>query len=256
MSEKKQAVSHDGHRQRMKERLLRDGLDSFQEHEVMEMLLYYALPYRDTNGLGHMLIDHFGSLSNVLDADVADLVKVPGVTPHTATLLTLCGQTAHRYIKQRYRTGNQLYTTKELGEYVLPWFVGKKTESVLLISMDNRRKVINATRIFEGSVNSAQFNFRIALQQALQDNASCVIMAHNHPNGFALPSAADVATTRRFAQVLALVGIRLLDHLIVAEDDFVSMADTPLFAGALRGDPEEEEADEKSKKAEAKVANK
>ncbi len=234
MAKTKDTVSHDGHRQRMKERLLRDGLESFSEHEMLELLLFYALPYRDTNALGHVLIDRFGSLCNVLDAAYADLLKVPGVTPHIATLLTLCGQTAHSYMRRRYQRGTLLYTAKELGEYILPWFIGQKAESVVLVSMDNRSKLLNATRIFEGSVNSAQFNFRTAVQQALQDNATRVVMAHNHPNGFALPSNADIDTTRRFAEVLALVDIRLVNHIVVAEDDYVSMAETPMFAEIFR----------------------
>ena len=104
----------------------------------------------------------------------------------------------------------------------------------MLVSMDNRRKLLNVTRVFEGSVNSAQFNFRIAVQQALRDNATAVVMAHNHPNGFAIPSTADVDTTRQFAEVLRLMGIRLLDHLIVSDDDFVSMAETPETAEIFR----------------------
>ncbi len=220
-------VSHDGHRLRMKERFLKAGLDSFSGHEVMELLLYYALPYRDTNDLGHRLVDNFGSLANVLDADYADLVKVPGVTPHVATLITLCGQLNHRYQKERYALGEQLYNTDILARFVIPHFAGKKEESVLLVSMDNRRKLLNATRIFKGSVNSAQFNYRIAVQQALRDNATVVALAHNHPSGFALPSQADKNTTASFIQVLDLMGIRLIDHLIVSENDCTSMAESP-----------------------------
>ncbi len=233
MPEKTPSVSHAGHRQRMKQRLLRDGLESFQEHEVLELLLYYAIPYKDTNGLGHRLADHFGGLTNVLDARYADLLKVPGVTPHIASLITLSGQLAHRYMRQSYTISGILYNTDLLVQCAMPYFVGKKNESVLLISMDNKRKLLNATRVFEGSVNSAQFNFRIAVQQALQDNATLVAMAHNHPNGIGLPSPDDLITTRRFAEVLELVGIKLIDHLIVAENDCVSLADSPPFNAYL-----------------------
>lgn len=219
-------IPHQGHRQRLKDRFLKNGLDALNGHEVLELLLFYALPYRDTNGLGHLLEQDFGSLVNVLDANYADLVNVDGVTPHVATLLTLCGQIAHRYQKEKYELGDQLYNTTRVGRYVLPFFFGKKEESVMLISMDNRRKVLNATRVFEGSVNSARFNFRTAVQQALRDNATTVVLAHNHPNGFAIPSQADIATTHNFMQVLKLMDIQLVDHLVVAEDDFVSMADS------------------------------
>ena len=219
-------TDHSGHRQRMKERLLQTGLEGFNDHEALEMLLYYAVPYRDTNGLGHALVERFGGFDRALDADYADLLRTPGMSPHAATLVTLVGQMAHRYIRRQYAVGTILQTTEQLGNCVMPWFVGKKDESVVLISLDNRSRLLNTTRVFEGSVNSTQFNFRIALRQALQDNATRVVLAHNHPSGFAIPSGADVETTRRFAEVLALVGIRLVDHLIVAQDDYVSMRES------------------------------
>ena len=233
MSDKKSSVSHDGHRQRMKERFLRDSLEGFQDHEALEMLLFYALPYKDTNALGHALIDKFGSFNQVLDASYADLMKVPGMTPHVAIFLSLCSQTAHRYMRKAYDMGELLFHTEQLAKIAQSAFVGKKVESVILISMDNKRKLLNVTRVFEGSVNSAQFNFRIAVQQALQDNATQVALAHNHPNGLCFPSTSDLQTTRRFAEVLDLMGITLVDHLIVAEGDCVSMADSGPYATYL-----------------------
>lgn len=244
MPDKKQGLTgaHEGHRQRMKERFLTGGLESFSGHEILEMLLFYALPYRNTNDLGHQLEKQFGGWTRVLDADYADLVQVPGVTPHVATLLTLCGQMAHRY--QRELTGQvrQLYNADLVAEYVIPWFLGKKDESVVLVSMDNKRKLLNATRIFEGSVNSAQFNVRLAVQQALRDNATQVVLAHNHPNGYSFPSEADVSTTRYVAGVLAPLDIRLVDHIIVAEGDCLCMSLLPETAWVFRDDampPEE-----------------
>lgn len=183
---------HDGHRQRMKDRLLRDGLGGFADHEVFEMLLYYAQPYRDTNELGHRLVERFGSLVGVLEADYADLIRVDGITPHMATLLVLCGQLNRRYAREQYAVGRLLYTTEDYGNCALPWFIGEKVESVVLISMDNRCRLLNTTRIFTGSVNSTHFNFRELVRQTLQ--------------------------------------VRLLDHLVISQDDYVSMASTPELA--------------------------
>lgn len=234
---KPSGVSHEGHRQRMKERFLSGGLDGFSSHEVLEMLLFYAIPYRDTNGLGHTLSDTLGGLVNVLDANYTDLVKLPGVTPHVATLITLCGSIARRYQREQYGRVQQLLNTEELCRFIMPWFIGEKEESVLLVSMDNKRKLLNTTRIFQGSVNAAELNVRVAVQQALRDNATQVVIAHNHPSGFAIPSRADVETTVHFAKVLSMVDVRLLDHIIVAEGDCVSMADSremsPLFGGTV-----------------------
>lgn len=236
MAQSKDKNPHEGHRQRMKERFLKEGLSHFSGHEVLEMLLYYAIPYRDTNDLGHTLEDSFGSLTKVLEADYQDLVKVDGVTPHIATLITLCGQLACRYQREQYAFVKPLYHTADFGKHLLPWFSGQKDESVVLMSMDNRYKVLNTTRVFTGSVNSIQFSMRGAVQQLLRDNATMVVMAHNHPNGHALPSNADIDTTRRFAKLLQELGIKLIDHLIISDDDFISLAQSRETADIFRKD--------------------
>ena len=236
MAQGKDKNPHEGHRQRMKERFLKEGLAHFSGHEVLEMLLYYAIPYRDTNALGHTLEDSFGSLAKVLEADYQDLIKVEGVTPHVATLIALCGQLARRYQREQYAFVKPLYKTADFGKYLLPWFSGQKDESVVLLSMDNRYKVLNTTRVFTGSVNSTQFSMRGAVQQLLRDNATMVVMAHNHPNGHALPSNADIETTRRFAKLLQELGIKLIDHLIISDDDFISLAQSRETADIFRRD--------------------
>lgn len=224
MAKKPSTNEHDGHRQRMKQRMLTDGVKNMSPHEVLEILLYYAVPRQDTNPLAHKLIDAFGSVSRTLSADYADLVKVEGVTPHIATLLRLSGEIARRYMREQFEPGKQICTVSEFVEHLLPWFVGEKEESVVMVSMDNRCKVLNTTRLFSGSVNASRFNARAAVQQALQDNATVVILAHNHPNGYAFPSEADVRTTIEMIEIFATMNIRVLDHIIVSDDDAVSMA--------------------------------
>ena len=232
---------HDGHRQRMKERFLSSGLDGFSDHEIVELLLFYALPYRDTNDLAHALVNRYGSWAQVVNANHTDLLEVPGVTPHVATLLTLVGQSVQRYYRDMMGSVQQLYNADILARHVIPWFYGEKDESVLLVSMDNKRKHLNTTRIFRGSVNSAQFNVRLAVQQALRDNATQVALAHNHPNGYAFPSTADINTTRYVSQILAPLDICLVDHIVVAEGDGLCMSllneTRHLFDRSVRPDP-------------------
>lgn len=220
----KKGGDHNGHRGRMKDRLLTGGLAGFSDHEIVELLLFYALPYRDTNLLAHKLVDHFGSWTQVLDAHYDDLLTVEGVTPHVATLLTLVGQSAHRYQQDVTGKVQHLHDEDSLARHVIPWFYGEKEESVVLVCLDNKRKHLNTTRIFVGSVNSAQFNIRLAVQQALRDNATQVVLAHNHPNGYAFPSAMDITTTGYVKEVLAPLDIHLLDHIVVAEGDAVCMS--------------------------------
>lgn len=221
----KPGTEHEGHRARMKERFLVNGLDGFSDHEILELLLFYAIPYRDTNPLAHELTKRFGSWMQVVKADYRDLLTVPGVTPHVASLLTLVGRCAVRYYLDTV-AGDvvQLFDTNMMAEYLIPWFLGEKDESVVMVSLDNKRRVLNATRIFEGSVNSAQFNVRLAVQQALRDNATQIVLAHNHPNGFCFPSEADVSTTKYLIEVLRPLDIRVVDHLIVSEGDCLCMS--------------------------------
>ena len=221
----KPGTEHEGHRQRMKERFLVNGLDGFSDHEILELLLFYAVPYRDTNPLAHELVRRYGSWLRVVNADYRDLLTIPGVTPHVAALLTLVGQSAARYYRDTV-AGDvvQLFNTDQMAKYLIPWFLGEKDESVVMVCLDNKRKVLNTTRIFEGSVNSAQFNVRLAIQQALRDNATQIVLAHNHPNGFCFPSNADVATTELFMDVLKPLDIRLIDHLIISEGDCLCMS--------------------------------
>ncbi|MBQ7088660.1 MAG: RadC family protein [Clostridia bacterium] len=221
----KPGTEHEGHRQRMKERFLANGLDGFSDHEILELLLFYAIPYRDTNPLAHELTKRFGSWMQVVNADYRDLLTVPGVTPHVASLLTLTGQAAVRYY-QDITCGEvvQLLNADHMAAFLIPWFLGQKDESVVMVSLDNKRKVLNTTRIFEGSVNSAQFNVRLAVQQALRDNATQIVLAHNHPNGFCFPSEADVSTTKYLVEVLKPLQIRVVDHLIISEGDCLCMS--------------------------------
>lgn len=221
----KPGTEHEGHRQRMKERFLINGLEGFSDHEIVEFVLFYAIPYRDTNPLAHALIDRFGSWMQVVNANHQDLLTVPGVTPHVASLLTLVGETATRYYRD-ITMGDvvQLFDTNMMAQYLIPWFLSEKNESVVMVSLDNKRKVLNTTRIFRGSVNSAQFNIRLAVQQALRDNATQVVLAHNHPNGFCFPSDADVATTKYFIEALEPLDIQVVDHLIISEGDCLCMS--------------------------------
>ena len=225
---------HDGHRQRFKEQFLKSGLDGFNSHQMLEMLLYYSIPRRDTNPLAHRLLDTFGSLSGVLEADYDELCRVEGVTPHSAMLLTFCGKLFWKYYQDKYADGVILTNSQDFGKYLLPRFFGMKNEAVILLCLDNRGKVLHCSTVVEGSVNATEISIRVILAEALRYNATAVVISHNHPNGHALPSKEDLDTTRLIAKALAMVEIRLVDHLIVAEDDYVSMRDTPSFAPLLR----------------------
>ena len=213
---------HDGHRQRLKDRFLREGLDGFTDIQVLELLLFYAVPRRDTNPIAHALLERFGSLAKVLDAPVVKLTQVDGISENGATFLKLVREIERRYALSQ---GEEiiLNTIDDCCEYLTHFFKGKRNETVFLLSLDAKLKLLSCREVGEGSVNYASVPIRRCVEMALEDGATSVILAHNHPSGLAVPSNDDIATTRRLAMALSAVEIQLVDHIVVADDDYVSM---------------------------------
>ena len=220
---------HDGHRQRLKDRFLREGLDGFDDIYVLELLLYYCVARKDTNPIAHALLDHFGSLTAVLEAKPEELQQVPGVGKETATFLTLIPQVGRYYQVKRAEPGAILRTITQCGDYLVPYFYGREHETVFLLCLDAKCKVLGCKQVGEGSVNSANIPIRRVVEIALQTNATSVILAHNHPSGLALPSDDDIQTTLRVAKAMEAVEITLADHIVVADSDFVSMAQSGYY---------------------------
>ncbi len=214
---------HKDHRQRVRERYLKEGLDGFSEVQVLELLLFYVIPRQDTNPIAHRLIDRFGSLHQVLEAPVEELEKVEGIGPNAALLLSLITAVARVYAVNRTEKQKILRTIEDCGEYLKSFFIGRRSEMVYLLCLDAKCKVLGCREIGEGSVNSANVPIRRIVETALGLNATSVVLAHNHPSGIALPSGEDVLTTHRVAAALSTVDIVLVDHIVVADDDYVSM---------------------------------
>lgn len=220
---------HAGHRGRVKEEFRRRGLDSFPEHRVLELLLFYAIPQGDTNGLAHALIDRFGSLSGVLDASVEDLCAVPGVGEHTALLLRMIPGLCARYVASRSSVDGIADSSARVREVLEPYFFGARSEMVYLLCLDGKRKVLGVRKISEGTVNAAEVTSRRIVEEAMSLRAAAVILAHNHVSGLAIPSAEDCATTRYLRQILSPIGIELVDHVIFCDDDMVSMQESAML---------------------------
>ena len=214
---------HDGHRQRLIQRFLEEDLDNFEPHNVLELLLFYAIPRKDTNELAHVLMDTFGSLKGVFDAPYEELIKVTGIGPNTAALLKLVPSLTRTYYSSEARS-IILDTSEKSGEYFLPYYIGQTEEVVRLACLDAGGKVISNQILHRGSANAAEVNIRKIVNIALRNNAMGVILAHNHPGGLPLPSEEDVATTKSIREALMPMGILLMDHIIVAGQDYVSMA--------------------------------
>lgn len=214
---------HEGHRQRLKERFRSEGLDSFTDVQVLELALFYCIPRKDTNPIAHALLEHFGSLSQVLEASVEELQKVNGISENAAVYLSMLTQIGRYYLVERSQREVILPTIDKCGAYLVPYFFGRPTETVFLLCLDAKCKVLCCREVGQGSVNSAGISIRKIVETALGANATTVVMAHNHPSGLALPSPEDIQTTRRVAAALQAVEVNLADHIVVADGDYVSM---------------------------------
>ena len=215
---------HEGHRKRMKERFIKSGLDDFAPHNILELLLFYSIPRGDTNPVAHRLIDTFGSLSGVFDATPEELAKVDGVGENSAILISMIPQIARKYLEDKADTANIVGGCSDIGAFLLPKFVGRTNEALMMVSIDNKNKIISCSVVAEGTVDSAKVSRRKIMEEAMKVKATRVILAHNHPCGVAVPSSEDVVMTKEIGRLFDQVGIELVDHIIVANDDYVSMA--------------------------------
>ena len=222
---------HSGHRQRLKERSLAEGLDSFDSHQLLELLLFYAIPYKDTNELAHRLLDHFGSFSAVLDADYNQLLEVKGVGLNTASLLTLIPGLCRRYQLDRWGERIHIDSSYTLGEYAVNLFIGCNYEKFYLICLDAQSNVIQSVLINEGTLNEVSVYPRVVVETALRHKAHSVVLSHNHPGGTLRPSAGDIQLTRRLVAVLNEINISVNDHIIVCGNRYISFAAKGLLFG-------------------------
>ena len=220
---------HDGHRERLKSRFFEYGLESFNDLNALELLLFYAIPRRDTNLIAHTLLNRFETLDGVFKASKQELCDVEGIGENSAGLIMLIPQIMKKTMVSATRKIVCIDNSDDAGSFFLPRFMGEEDEVAYMLCLDSQRRVIKCTEIGRGVVNSVNINLRQVVETALKYKASSVIISHNHPNGIALPSAEDDIVTKQISQALQMVGVYLADHIVVAEGDFVSYSDSNML---------------------------
>ena len=214
---------HSGHRQRMRDRFRKEGLEGFAPHEVLELLLYSAHSRGDTNPLAHQLLDAFGSLKGVLEASPEQLMTVKGMGEESATLISMMLPVFRRYsacvCEERRRISNR----REAEEYCAALLAGRRTEHFYTLCLSADNHLLGQRLIAEGTLTEVAAYPRLVVETALNYNAHSVILCHNHPSGVCIPSDDDISTTRRLMRLLAGLGITLLDHMIISGDQTYSM---------------------------------
>lgn len=208
---------HEGHRERMRQRFLNNKLSGFAPHEVLELLLFYAIPRKNVNPLAHELLKRFGSLTAVLSASVEELQEIEGVTKTAAVLITLMDPLV-RYA-DRDQLGDRPYmrNLREAKLYCANLFTNASEEKFYLICLDAQGRVLRAVMVFSGTIDEVTIYPREVIGSAIRHNAQAVVLAHNHPSGVPEPSNADIQTTEQLREAFAAIGITLQDHLIYAD---------------------------------------
>ena len=215
---------HTGHRLRLKERALTEGLESFEEHQILEMLLGFIIPRKDTNPIAHNLIEHFGSLGAVLDATPEDLMQISGMGSVSSQFLNMLPDIFKAYRKSKMDKRTPLKNLMQAEKYFKAYLQNLTREEFYLACLDSDLVLIKNILISEGTVNSASVQIRNITREALKFNSCSVILAHNHPSGKALPSAEDYKITKNIVLSLGLNGINTVDHIIIGNDSVYSFA--------------------------------
>lgn len=222
---------HDGHRERLKSRFLEHGIDSFNDLNALELLLFYAIPRRDTNVIAHALLDRFGGLSGVFEASIPELTDIPGIGENAALLLKLVPQMMKKCELSRVSDMKSFRKSSQVAQYLIPRFMGEREELVLLLCLDNRNNLLCCEVLNRGVVNAVDISVRRLVETALKYKASSVVLSHNHPNGVAVPSREDEVFTEKAQDALRLIGIRMTDHIIISDKNYFSMRESGFYRG-------------------------
>ena len=236
VKEEKAKNIHKGHREKVKQRYIESGLGSMPDHNILELLLFFGIPQKDTNPLAHELMDRFGSFSGVLEASVTELKSVKGMTDSAACLLTIFLPVYKRYVSDLRKKKLQFKNPKEIADYLRPLYLDTNNERIYALCFDLQDRLIACRVVNDGDIDSSTFDIRKLATIVLEVRAKKVILSHNHPNGTLVPSDGDVKVTKSAFDLLDMLKVQLLDHIIVTDSSYFSMVKSPshihLFYGA------------------------
>lgn len=204
----------------MKAKFDRFGAETFEDHELLEILLYFAIPRADTNLLAHRLINRFGSFVDVINADESELLAVEGVGPKSAYLIKTVAATSGRYIQRSNEIGNVFKDIESVGEHLVGHFVGESSEKLYLLTFDPKGRLIDERQIANGAKGGMEFSTGAIADTAIKLGSSHVVLAHNHPSGYARPSKNDIDMTYRIKYSLSQLGIKLIEHFVIAGNNY------------------------------------
>ena len=224
---------HAGHRERVRENVLKNGFEQLEDHRLLELLLFYSIPREDTNELAHNLLNRFGSLAGVVKASPKELKKVSGVGDNTAVMLSSLGELCVRVLKEGNIKKTPYLNSSEIIELIKSHYINEPLERFLLLCFDSMMHLKFVEFISEGDTTKVEFDVKNLLGYVIDCDASLIVLAHNHPNGNPTPSGADIDTTFNISVTLRKIGVELIDHVIIGENSHYSMRNQSQYANLL-----------------------
>jgi len=218
---------HTGHRERVRKDFLENGFsETTPQHKILEMLLFYSIPRKDTNEIAHELIDTFGSIEGVLDAPNEQLLKIKGISENTVALIKLILPIASIYRSQKATEKRTFTSSDSIGDYLIEKYLSYKKETLSITSFNGKGQLLGFDILSTGDSSSVELSVRRVIETVMKRNSTCVVIAHNHPSGNALPSPEDIALTENICSILSSINVKLLDHIIICNNDYISMYQT------------------------------
>ncbi len=220
----KQSELHKEHRKRLKEKFYEFGLDGIEDHELIELLLFYAVPQKNTNEIAHKLINEFGRLSDILEADPENLMEFKDVKQNAVILFKLILACVNKYMNEQNDIVNAMLTPQNIDKYIKNLFYGHTNEVAYALLLDKDCVVKKVKKLSSGTVNAAPLYPREVVKLAVNEKYPYMMLAHNHPNGNAMPSQNDLKITKTIEIALNFIDVRLIDHIIVSGEKVTSLA--------------------------------
>lgn len=216
-----------GHRERLRERYLKNGIDALQPHEILELLLTFAIPRKDTKQIAYALLHRYKTINGVCNASLDQLKEIAGIGSNSAVLLMLIRDIIAYCLKEKYSTTNVISNRADVENYLRINFGFRKDEYVAALFLNSANKVIQTEIISTGTVNQCMLSPRMIIEKALRYGAAAIIIAHNHPAGTTTPSEQDWQITEKLFTICKMLEIPLLDHILVVSERVVSLRELP-----------------------------
>lgn len=212
---------HSGHRKRKRRQLIDNGAASAGDADLLEMLLYYAVPRSDTRKTAEAMLTRFGSLEGVINADIRDITEFPGLKENSEVLFSLLKELVARAGKPE--SIPDLLNPAVLKGFLVDLYRDVSSETVYALYFNAVGELVGRQIIFRGGLNSVRFSLRTLTEGAMEVGGKAVVLAHNHPSDKLVPSNEDVISTKRIAAHLAANDIELIEHYIVGNDDCIGI---------------------------------